>query len=152
MSLVHEKLYQTKSISKINLNEYIRFPGNSLFQFYGVKSRAGTLTTDISDVPVTSNTAIPLGLIINELTSNSLKYAFPDGRNGEIHISVQKQNHTLSILFRDNGIGIPDDLDGRNTQSLGLRLVIALVDQLNGSIERDRTAGTAFSIILQEKE
>ena len=152
MSLVHEKLYQSEDISKINLDDYIRFLGTGLIQFYGAKSRGITLTTDIRDIHVDINAAIPLGLIINELISNSIKYAFPDGRKGEIFISVRKENNTLSVLFKDNGIGIPEDLDWRNTESLGLRLVISLVEQLNGTIELDRHAGTAFNIVVKEKE
>jgi PAS domain S-box-containing protein len=152
MSLVHEKLYQSEDISKINLDDYIRFLGTGLIQFYGAKSRGITLTTDIRDIHVDINAAIPLGLIINELISNSIKYAFPDREKGEIFISVRKENHTLSVLFKDNGVGIPADLDWRNTESLGLRLVISLVEQLNGSIELDRSSGTAFNIVLQEKE
>ena len=152
MSLVHEKLYQSENISKINLDDYIRFLGTGLIQFYGAKSRGITLTTDIRDIHVDINAAIPLGLIINELISNSIKYAFPDRERGEIFMSVRKENHTLSVLFKDNGVGIPADLDWRNTESLGLRLVISLVEQLNGTIELDQSAGTAFSIVLQEKE
>ena len=151
MSLVHEKLYQSENISKINLDDYIRFLGTGLIQFYGAKSRGITLTTDIRDIHVDINAAIPLGLIINELISNSIKYAFPDREKGEIFISVRKENHTLSVLFKDNGVGIPADLDWRNTDSLGLRLVISLVEQMDGTIELDRTAGTAFSMVLQEK-
>jgi PAS domain S-box-containing protein len=152
MALVHEKLYQAENIAKINLDDYIRSLVAGLIQFYGAKIRGIKLTTDIQDIHVDINAAIPLGLIINELTSNSLKYAFPDRERGEIFISVRKENHTLSVLFKDNGVGIPADLDWRNTESLGLRLVISLVEQLNGTIELDRSAGTAFSMVVQEKE
>jgi two-component sensor histidine kinase len=152
MALVHEKLYQAENIAQINLDDYTRFLGTGLIQFYGVKSRGITFTTDIGDINVDINMAIPLGLIINELISNSLKYAFPDREKGEIFISVRKENHTLSVLVKDDGIGIPADLDWRNTESLGLRLVISLVEQLNGSINLDRTAGTEFKILVQEKE
>jgi len=152
MALVHEKLYQAENIAQINLDDYTRFLGTGLIQFYGVKSRGITFTTDIGDINVDINMAIPLGLIINELISNSLKYAFPDREKGEIFISVLKENHTLSVLVKDDGIGIPADLDWRNTESLGLRLVISLVEQLNGTIELDRSAGTAFSMVVQEKE
>ena len=107
---------------------------------------------DIHEVNVDIDTAIPLGLILNELISNSLKYAFPLGRKGEISVSVRKDDHSLTVLYRDNGIGIPVDLDWRNTQSLGLRLVNTLVDQMNGTVELERNAGTRFTIVLHEKE
>jgi PAS domain S-box-containing protein len=152
MALVHEKLYHSEDISKIGLDEYIRFLGNGLFQFYGMKGKGITLKTDIQNISVDINTAIPLGLIINELVSNSLKYAFPGGRKGEISIAIKRENNSLSILFRDNGVGIPQDFDWRNVKSLGLRLVISLVEQLQGTIELDRTTGTVFKIIVKEKK
>jgi PAS domain S-box-containing protein len=152
MSLVHEKLYQAENVSKIQIKDYIRFLGSSLFQFYGAKSRGVCLALDIGDVDATINTAIPLGLIVNELISNSLKYAFPDGRTGEITITIRKEDHSLHIGFRDNGVGIPETLDWKDTKSLGLRLVNTLVDQLNGTIALDRHDGTHFSMVLYEKE
>jgi PAS domain S-box-containing protein len=152
MALVHEKLCSSTDISKIDLDDYIRFLGNNLFGFYGVKGKRIILTTDIRDILVDINTAIPVGLIINELVSNTLKYAFPDGRKGEIFIAIKREDHILSILIKENGIGIPEDLDWRNAKSLGLRLVISLVEQLQGTIELDRSAGTAFKIVVKEKE
>jgi two-component sensor histidine kinase len=153
MALVHEKLYQSTDISKIDLDDYIRFLGDNLFQFFGMEGRGDiTLTMDIRDISLVIDTAIPIGLIINELISNSLKYAFPDGRKGEISLAIHRQDHTLTILFKDNGVGIPPDFDWRNAKSLGLRLVISLVEQLSGTIELDRTAGTVFTIVVKKKE
>jgi two-component sensor histidine kinase len=152
MALVHEKLYQSKDISKINLYDYVHFLGNSLLQYFGMKGKGITLTMDIRDISLSVDTAIPLGLIFNELISNSLKYAFPGGRKGEISVAIHRQDDTLTILFKDNGVGIPNDLDWRNAKSLGIRLVISLVEQLNGTIELDRTAGTTFNIVVMEKQ
>jgi PAS domain S-box-containing protein len=152
MALVHEKLYRSEDISHISLHDYIRFLGTGLFQSYDAKNRGIKFTLDIRDVDVDINAAIPLGLILNELISNSLKYAFPEGRKGEITIGVKKDDHRIIILFRDNGIGIPADLDWRDTRSLGLRLVNNLVDQLKGTIDLDRSSGTQFTMVLHEKE
>jgi two-component sensor histidine kinase len=152
MALVHEKLYRSEDIANISLQDYIKFLGTGLFQFYDARSRGIQFHLDIHDVNVDINSAIPLGLIINELISNSLKYAFPDGRTGEIAISVTKVDHTLTIIFRDTGIGIPADMDWQNTLSLGLRLVNTLVDQMNGTIELDRSTGTRFTMVMHEKE
>jgi len=152
MSLVHEKLYQADDVSKIEIKDYIRFLGTGLVQFYGAKSRGVRLTLDIGDIGATINTAIPLGLILNELISNSLKYAFPEGKPGEITITVTKEGTALHIRYQDNGVGIPETLDWKNTKSLGLRLVNTLVDQLNGTVELDRSAGTLFTMVLYEKE
>jgi len=152
MALVHEKLYLSTDIAKLDLENYIRFLGDSLFQFYGMKGKGIIFNTRIQDINVDIDTAIPIGLIVNELVSNSLKHAFPDGRRGEISIAIQRQDHTLTLIYRDDGVGIPDDLDWRNVKSLGLRLVISLVEQLQGTIELDRTAGTTFTIVVMEKE
>ena len=152
MALVHEKLYRSEDISHISLLDYIKFLGTGLFQFYDAKLRGIQFKLDIHDIDVDIDTAIPLGLIINELISNSLKYAFPEGKTGEVAISVNKEGRTLNVLFRDTGIGIPADLDWKNTPSLGLRLVTTLVDQMNGTIELDRSAGTQFTIEVHEKE
>jgi PAS domain S-box-containing protein len=151
MALVHEKLYRSEDIAHISLNDYLKYLGTGLFQFYDARNRGIRFTLEIHDVDVDIDAAIPLGLITNELISNALKYAFPGGRKGEIFISVKKEDHTLNVLFRDNGIGIPADLDWRNTQSLGLRLVITLVEQMTGTVELDRSSGTQFTLVLHEK-
>ncbi|MFA4876990.1 MAG: PAS domain S-box protein [Methanoregula sp.] len=152
MALVHEKLYQSADLATIDLDNYLRFLGDNLFQFLGMSGKGITLNMDIRDIFLPIDTAIPMGLIINELISNSLKYAFPLGRTGEISIAIHRQDTTLSIRFKDNGIGIPEDFNWRNAESLGLRLVCSLVEQLDGTIELDRSSGTAFTIVVEEKE
>ena len=97
-------------------------------------------------------TAIPCGLIINELISNSLKYAFPKGKNGKIHVSLKRQHNKYELTISDNGIGFPEDLDFRNTKSLGLQLVNNLVEQIDGEITLDYSQGTKFTIIFKEME
>jgi two-component sensor histidine kinase len=150
MALVHEKLYKSADIARINLDDYVRFLGNSLFGFYGMKGKGIRFYTIISEVTLDINTAIPIGLMLNELVSNSLKYAFPDGRTGEISITIHREDHLLTIVYKDTGVGIPEDFDWRNAKSLGLRLVISLVEQLQGTIELDRSAGTMFNIVVKE--
>nr|WP_321352772.1 PAS domain S-box protein [uncultured Methanoregula sp.] len=152
MALVHEKLYQSVDISRIDLAGYTGFLVTHLFTFYGVDSRQVTREVDIGKIMLDINTAIPLGLIINELASNALKYAFPDSRKGSLSIAVREEGKTLHLMVRDDGIGMPEDFDWRNAESLGLRLVVSLVEQLDGTIELDRSAGTAFTIIVQEKK
>jgi PAS domain S-box-containing protein len=152
MSHVYKKLYESPDLAKIDLENYIRFLGTSLFQFYGMNTKRIVLTARIQDIGVGINTAIPVGLIVNELLSNSLKHAFSDGREGEISVEVRQQDSRLTIMYRDNGVGIPPDLDWRNAGSLGLQLVKLLVEQEDGSIELDRHEGTAFTIVLKEKE
>lgn len=151
MALVHEKLYRSDDISHIILSEYIRNLVTILLDFYVLDRRLLTAKVEMKDITLNIDTAIPIGLMINELVSNSLKHAFPEGRTGEIAISVQKADHTLTIMYKDNGVGIPEGFDWRNAPSLGLRLVISLVEQLSGTIELNRNQGTEFTIIVKEK-
>jgi two-component sensor histidine kinase len=110
------------------------------------------IDTALKDLKVTLDSAIPISLIINELVSNSIKHAFPKGTHGEITIAGRREADTLVLSIRDTGIGIPKDFDWmRSTQSLGLRLVAGLVGQVDGTIELDRTTGTAFNIVVKEK-
>jgi PAS domain S-box-containing protein len=151
MALVHEWLYQSPDLARIDFAEYVRSLANHLFQSYGVNANVIQLKINVDDVSLGVNTAIPCGLIINELVSNSLKHAFSDGREGEICIEVRVDRdgkHTLMVS--DNGVGFPEDLDFRDAGSLGLQLVNTLVDQLEGTIELDRSGGTAFKIMFTE--
>lgn len=151
MALVHEILYQSPEISNIDLAKYVRTLGKNLFEFYGIKEQGISLHTDIPEILLIVNSAIPVGLITNELMSNALKHAFPGKYNGEIFIKVRKKNHNLSMIFRDNGIGIPKELNWRDTKSLGLRMVFSLVEQMKGTLGLDRSKGTEFSMVLEER-
>jgi PAS domain S-box-containing protein len=148
MSLIHEKLYFSKDLAKIEFNEYISDLANSLFQSQGVKVGTIELSLNIENVSLGIDQGIPCGLIINELITNSLKYAFPDGRKGEIKVSLcLNDENMVELVVGDNGVGIPDDIDFRKTESLGLRLVTILAeDQLHGEINLDRSRGTEFKI------
>ena len=151
MALVHEKLYQSKDLTKVNLAEYLQKEVADLFRSYGVSSEAIKLKIDTDDVFLNIDTAIPCGLIINELVSNSLKHAFPDGREGEIRIEVRSEGDgQFTLIVGDNGVSFPKDLDFRNTETLGLQLVTTLVAQLGGTIELERDGGTTFKIKFSE--
>lgn len=150
MALIHEKLYQTEDLTRINFAEYIEELARNLFFFYGVNIEKTKLKIDISDIYFDVNTAIPCGLIINELVSNSLKYAFPNGRKGEIKITLKPYDDKFIMIIGDNGIGFPADMDIAETETLGLKLVNSLVNQLDGTIKLDRTSGATFEIIFSE--
>ena len=153
MAHVHARMCRADDISRIDMSELCTFLTTSLFRSYKVDPRHIRLNVEMKDLPVTLESAIPLSLIINELISNSIKHAFPEGRTGEIIIAGHRKADTLVLSFRDTGIGMPEDFDWmRSTQSLGLRLVGSLVEQLDGTIELDRSAGTAFTIVVKEKE
>lgn len=152
MALVHEKLYRSDTISDIDLAEYIEFLARQLFLNYNIDSRKVMLKIEIDEIRVPINTVIPVGLIINELVSNALKHAFPGDKKGSLSISATRGDNTISLKVADTGVGIPEELDWRNAPTLGLKLIISLVNQLDGSIELDRSQGTAFSIVVKVKE
>jgi len=105
------------------------------------------LKNDITEMPISINQASPLGLVTNELISNSLKYAFPDEKEGEISVSVKKLDKELELTIEDDGIGLPEEFDLKNSKTLGLKLVRTLVEnQLDGSIEMESNDGTKFTI------
>jgi PAS domain S-box-containing protein len=151
MALVHERLYRSENPSEVALSDYLRYLIDNLFRFYGANPQKVRMTFDAGDVKVDINKAIPIGLIINELVSNSLKHAFPEGKPGELSITVISDGEAIVMIVRDTGPGIPADFDWRNTKSLGLQLVISLVEQLNGTIELERAGGTTFKIIIPKK-
>ncbi|MDO8873154.1 MAG: PAS domain S-box protein [Methanoregula sp.] len=153
MAHVHERMCRTEDISRIDLSEIVTFLGTSLFKSYNVDPQHIRLNVEMKDLQVTLDSAIPISLIISELISNSIKHAFPKGTTGEITIAGRREADTLVLSFKDTGIGIPEDLDWmRSKQSLGHRLMVSLVEQLNGTIKLDRTTGTAFNIVMKEKQ
>jgi PAS domain S-box-containing protein len=145
MALIHEKLYQTENLTKIHFADYIRDLSNFLFRSYGVDPERIRLNID-SHASLNIDTAIPCGLIVSELLSNALKYAFVQRDNGEILIETKQKNGKFELRVEDNGIGLPEDLDVRSTHSLGMRLVNTLAKQLRGNIEMKRSPGTSFLI------
>jgi PAS domain S-box-containing protein len=150
MGLIHGNLYQSEDLSSIKFKEYIENLTYQLFTTHAASSNI-KLLTDIIDVSLNMETAIPLGLIVNELVSNSLKYAFPESE-GEISISIHSKGEEFELIIKDNGVGIPKDSDPNKTKGLGLELVYSLVDQLEGTIELDQRHGTEFKIIFKELE
>lgn len=142
MALLHESLYQSQNLSQINFPEYIRQLAAHLFHSYGVAPDRIHLRTDLHTLSLNLDAAVPCGLIINELVSNSLKYAFPDGREGEVRIELYDHSDgTARLMVADNGVGLKADVDWINARSLGLRLVRTLAEQLGAKIEVDSSAG-----------
>lgn len=151
MSLVHEKLYESKDLARIDFHNYINDLVANLFQSYAVNLGEITLNLNIEDIQLDIDLAIPCGLIANELVTNSLKYAFPGGTKGEIKIAFRRtEENMLEFVISDDGIGLPKDLDFRKTESLGLHLVTILAEnQLHGEINLIRGKGTEFQIIFR---
>ncbi|MDY6782792.1 MAG: PAS domain S-box protein [Cyanobacteriota bacterium] len=150
MALIHEKLYQSQNFSKISFSEYIRDLIDNLFQTYIVKASNVKLIFELNDCFFLDiDTAIPCGLIVNELISNSLKYAFPGNKKGKIRIQTHSnEENNLVLAIGDNGKGIPPEIDPLTANSLGLKLVRNLTNQLRGELEIKRDCGTHFKLTL----
>ncbi|UCE41735.1 MAG: PAS domain S-box protein [Candidatus Aminicenantes bacterium] len=146
MALIHEKLYQTEDFAKINFAEYIRSLTVHLFHTYKVNPNIVRMNADVQNVFLDINKAIPCGLIINELVSNSLKHAFPDNKKGEICIKLSSSKQKTKIIVSDTGIGLPRGVNFREPETLGLQLVSDLVEQIEGTIRLERAKGTTFYI------
>jgi PAS domain S-box-containing protein len=150
MALIHEKLYQSEDISLIDFADYIESLAGRLLDVYGAAGRGINLRINAEDIFLSIDAAIPCGLIINELVSNSIKHAFPDGRLGQITIDMDKQAGKYMLKVVDDGIGFPENIDYKNTESLGLQIVQTLISQLRGKIELYVNSGTRFEIIFNE--
>ena len=136
MAQIHEKLYQSEGLSQIDVADYVRSMGASLFASYGVRGDVLALHLEVDEVKLGLDTAIPCGLIINELISNALKHAFPDGRRGEVRVELRAAGEgDLLLRVSDDGVGFPDGFEPRRSKSLGLQLVQALAEQLDGTVE-----------------
>jgi PAS domain S-box-containing protein len=163
MALIHEELYKGNQTNTLNFSTYIEELAENLFQTYSLKSKNIHLDMDLEEKAFFDmDTAIPLGIIVNELVSNSLKHAFQGRDKGEIRIKLHREDgeckregskstgYTLNVS--DNGVGIPEGLNLEDTDSLGLQLVTALVDQLDGQLELKRNSGAEFAIRFTVKE
>jgi len=146
MAKIHTMLYQSKDMARVDFGSFIRDLAGRLQQSYGIAASPIQVHADIADVSLTIETSIPCGLILNELVSNALKHAFPEGRGGEVNISMATTGDQFILNVSDNGVGFPEGVDFRNTKSLGLELVNLLVGQINGTITMTVEGGTTFTI------
>ncbi|GAB4313141.1 MAG: hypothetical protein Kow0019_12410 [Methanobacteriaceae archaeon] len=152
MAMIHEKLYESKDLSHISFADYVNRLLSQLFDSYAQDPTRIKLLLDIDEIYYNIETAIPLGLILNELISNVLKHAFPGMMQGNLTVKLEKRDDVNILTVADNGVGIPEEIDFRNTSTLGLELVNSLVNQIDGDIELDRSNGTKFTIRYNEVE
>ncbi|MGB9131056.1 MAG: PocR ligand-binding domain-containing protein [Methanosarcina sp.] len=172
MALIHEELYKGNELETLDFAAYLQKLAPDLFDSYNLRNNGIILKLDLEKIPLDMDTAIPLGIIVNELVSNSLKHAFPSGKAGEIHISFCKKENfaanydipdpgpycmgknelTYILTVADNGKGIPEEIEFPNTNSLGLQLVNLLVEQIDGCIELKKNHGTKFIIWIRNTE
>jgi len=151
MALVHEKLYSSADLKNINFTEYLENLSKDLYHAYTHDKNLVKLILDVEEVTLDVETSISLGLILNELLSNSLKHAFPNGKSGEILVELhKKEDGRLKLSVSDNGIGFPENLNYKNTDTLGMGIVNTLTDQIEGEINLECRNGTKFIIHFQD--
>ncbi len=152
VALLHQTLYQTGSYSRVNLANYLRKITLHLFQSQQAEPGAVRLEQELEPVEVVTRQAIPCGLIVNELMTNSLKHAFPEGARGEVRIGLQREaGGQLRLRVSDTGVGLPADFEAKRGKSLGLQLVSNLVKQLDGRLEVGPGPGAVFEVIFMPK-
>ena len=147
MALIHERLYESDDLARIDCAEYVQALAENVFSSYGVDSDQVRLHVSVVSHTVSVDTAILCGLIVHELVSNALRHAFPDNRQGIVRVESEPLNKTLAWLkVSDNGVGLPAQLDPAKANSLGLRLIGDLARQLNSTMEIRRDGGTCFQV------
>jgi PAS domain S-box-containing protein len=151
MSFIHEALYQTKDFSGIEFSGYILTITNNLIHSYSVRSSLVKLHTRFLPVFLSLDQAIPCGLIVNELISNALKYAFPEGHGGTVYLEIEEKQGQVRLLIGDDGIGLPEGFDWEKSESLGLQLVYTLIDQLDATIHVESSKGTKYLITFEKR-
>ncbi|MEG4836513.1 PAS domain S-box protein [Microcoleus sp. B9-D4] len=151
MALIHEKLYRSTNLAQINFGEYLEDLVSNLFHSYNISNNQIQLQVLAEPISLNLETATPCGLIANELVSNTLKHAFPDGTTGTVSVECyQTGDREINLLVKDNGIGFPQNLDFRKTHSMGFQVVCTLTEQLEGTIEISREFGTSFHLKFNE--
>ncbi len=146
MALLHECLYQSDDLARIDFANYLEKLTDQLFHSYGPTDHV-TLRTKLAPLQLDMDAAVPCGLIVNELLSNTLKYGFPNNRSGEVRVELaQAGPNSVKMTVADNGVGLPADIDWHASRTLGLRLVRTLAQQLHAVVELNRKNGVAFSI------
>jgi PAS domain S-box-containing protein len=152
MSYIHETLYQTADFSSIGFTDYLNTLVRNLVQTYGLSSGNISLVTEFEEVVIPLDQAIPCGLIINELVSNAMKYAFEGIEDPELVVSVSDTDGKIEVTVKDNGIGLPKDFKYQEADSLGIQLVYTLAEQLDGEVEVESKSGTRFLLTFERTE
>jgi len=149
IALIHESLYRSDDLGEINISKYIHNLSSHLSSIHAANAKGINFNISAADIFLDINRAIPCGLLLNELITNALKYAFPEETEGEIKIDLERyKQNKLRLSIADNGIGFPQGLDFRKTESLGLQLVNSLISQLKGTIQMQQKAGTKFTMVF----
>jgi two-component sensor histidine kinase len=150
MALIHETLYQSGDLRMVNMGAYVRTLAEQIFRSYNAPAHRIALQIRAEEVMLDTNQAIPCGLILNELLSNCLKHAFPDEKEGEIHIELRSDAAPqMTLIVRDTGIGLPAGMESFHAETLGLQLVSSLTEQLGGTLKTESRDGTTFTLTFR---
>jgi two-component sensor histidine kinase len=152
IALFHEKLYQSKDLARVDIAGYLKGLTTGLFATYGANPNQVAFSMHVEDISLGVDAALSCGLIVNELISNSLKHAFPQGRHGAISIELHAAGSRVVLEVADDGVGFPPGVDLRNPDTLGLRLISILAEQVRGTIVLDRSAGTRVVMSFDKAE
>lgn len=152
MSFIHESLYKTDDFSKINFSEYISSLSKNLVHSYGIYDNLIDLDLSLEEVFLNLDLSIPCGLIINELVSNALKYAFPENKKGIIKITLLEKKGLINLIVADNGLGLPNSINYKETDSLGLQLVMTLAEQIDAKVTLNNIKGAKYTIIFKKDQ
>lgn len=152
MALIHERLYRTDSLKNIEFSEYINTLVEDLFATYATDRSKVDLILDVENIDMDINSSVPLGLIINEMVTNTLKYAFPGDKSGFLKIALHQKDSEYILEVNDNGVGIPEGFNIEESDSLGMLLINSLTSQLDGTVELTSDNGTKFKITFPKPE
>ena len=150
MAFIHQNLYQSNTIQEVEITNYIQTLADHLFQSYNIRKDKIKFTTDIDKISLHSETVIPLGMILNELISNSLKYAFRDLQEGEIKVSMKQREKELLLQVKDNGHGLPAGFDISQLQSFGFKVIRAFAQKLKAKLHIDGSHGTNVDLVISK--
>lgn len=150
MAFIHQNLYEGNAVNSVNINEYIKMLSVHLFQTYNIRTDKIQLHTQIENLKLHTDTAIPLGMILNELISNALKYAFKNVENGDIWVTMKKTEHELLLQVKDNGVGLPIGFDPDKTTTFGYEIIKAFLQKMKARMKIDRNNGTDVEIIISK--
>ena len=151
MAMIHTQLYQSQDLARVDFGSFIRDLIGNISQSYGMAESPVEIHVDAGEINLGIDASIPCGLILNELVSNALKHAFPEGKEGEINIRMRLKDSRVALTVQDNGIGFPESIDLTNLKSLGLELVNILVGQMNGKMDMQVDCGTTWTITFPVK-
>jgi two-component sensor histidine kinase len=151
IALIHEKLYQSRDYGRVPFSDYIRSIAGNVFDAAGVSQGGVALELHIEPVALPVDTAIPCGLIVNELITNAVKHAFPRERRGTVRVELSASGGRVRLSVGDDGVGLPADFDMAKSRTLGIQLISTLAQQLNATVEVERDRGSTFRVSFAQE-